>query len=89
MQRKSANTSFLRVGQDSSKAIEITGSSNAGTIRTGKDSFSDNTAGIFMANTNGAIQFAVGDDNEADIFDPDYLNINEVNRLYYNNISEG
>jgi len=34
-------------------------------------------------------EFAVGDDNEDRIFDPDYLNINEVNRLYYNNISEG
>ena len=31
-------------------------------------------------------EFVVTDDNEDPIFDPDYLNINEVNRLYYNNI---
>ena len=34
-------------------------------------------------------EFVVTDDNEDPIFDPDYLNINEVNRLYYNNIAEG
>ena len=31
-------------------------------------------------------EFVDTDDNEDPIFDPDYLNINEVNRLYYNNI---
>ena len=32
-------------------------------------------------------EFVCTDDNEDPIHDPDYLNINEVNRIYYNNIS--
>ena len=31
-------------------------------------------------------EFVVDDNTETDIHDPEYLNINEVNRLYYNNI---
>ena len=34
-------------------------------------------------------EFVCNDDIEDPIHDPSYLNINEVNRLYYNNISEG
>ena len=30
-------------------------------------------------------EFVVDDDTESDIHDPDYLHINEVNRIYYNN----
>ena len=30
-------------------------------------------------------EFVVDDNTETDIHDPEYLNINEVNRLYYNN----
>ena len=32
-------------------------------------------------------EFVCTDNNEDPIHDPDYLNINEVNRIYYNNIS--
>ena len=34
-------------------------------------------------------EFVCNDDIEDPIHDPDYLHINEVNRLYYNNIAEG
>ena len=30
-------------------------------------------------------EFVVDDNTEEDIHDPEYLNINEVNRIYYNN----
>ena len=30
-------------------------------------------------------EFVVDDNTETDIHDPEYLNINEVNRIYYNN----
>ena len=30
-------------------------------------------------------EFVVYDNTEEDIHDPEYLNINEVNRIYYNN----
>ena len=34
-------------------------------------------------------EFVCNDDIEDSIHDPEYLHINEVNRLYYNNIAEG
>ena len=51
---------YLQVGQDITKAIQITGSNTVGSIRSVKDSFTDNTAGFWIANSNGVQEFNVG-----------------------------
>ena len=56
-----ATNSWGRIGSTSTKAIYITGSSTVGAIRSGKTSVTSNTAGFWLANTDGDQEFVVGD----------------------------
>ena len=51
---------FARIGRNTAKAIFVTGSQDLGAIRIAKDSFSDDTAGFWLANQNGTPQFYIG-----------------------------
>jgi len=52
------NAGFIQVGDN--RAIEITGSNNLGVIRSKKTSFTDDTAGFWLANDNGTQEFYIG-----------------------------
>ncbi len=59
-----ATNSWGRIGATSNKAIFITGSSTDGVIRSGKTSVTSNTAGFWLANTDGDQEFVVGDSTD-------------------------
>ena len=54
----STNAGFITIGDN--RAIEITGSNNLGVIRSKKTSFTDDTAGFWLANDNGTQEFYIG-----------------------------
>lgn len=66
---------YLQVGQDITKAIQITGSNTVGSIRSVKDSFTDNTAGFWIANNNGTQEFYVGTATEHIKFDGNNMSL--------------
>jgi hypothetical protein len=63
----STNAGFITIGDNSS--IEMTGSNALAAIRSVKKSFSDNTAGFWLANNNGTQEFYIGTATEHLKFD--------------------
>jgi len=66
---QSAQTGKIRIGSDDAKNLQLTGSATTGIIKSVKDSFTDTTAGIWIANNNATQEFYVGDDQQYIKFD--------------------
>ena len=66
---------FARIGRNTAKAIFVTGSQSLGAIRIAKDSFSDDTAGFWLANDNGTPQFFIGNSTSHLKFDGSDISI--------------
>ncbi len=66
---QSAQTGKIRIGSDDAKNLQLTGSATTGIIKSVKDSFTDTTAGIWIANNNATQEFYVGDSDQFIKFD--------------------
>ena len=72
---QSNNLTKLKVGQHTIQNIQMTGSSNAGIMKSGKKGINDLNAGFYMSNEAGTAKFHVGDGTSALKFDGSNLHI--------------
>ena len=72
---QSNNLTKLKVGQHTIQNIQMTGSSNAGILKSGKKGINDLNAGFYMSNEAGTAKFHVGDGSSALKFDGSNLHI--------------
>ena len=72
---QSNNLTLVKVGQHTIQNIQMTGSANAGIMKSGKKGINDLTAGFYMSNEAGTAKFQVGDGSSAFKFDGSNLHI--------------